>query len=83
MPFDDDSIELAPQLGDRVRNAVHGQRRGGERESAGQGIFRVGYILPYLRRLHVDIDLRNQRSELGTSGRAVRQMLQGVEKPGL
>lgn len=62
MPFDNNGVELAAQLGYRVLDALPGQQRTGQRQPPIQSVLRLGNFLPCVLLLRVGIDLRNQRA---------------------
>lgn len=53
------SIQLAPQLGNSLLNALHGKLRPGKRQPPKQSIFRLGLLLLRLHIFRVGHDLRN------------------------
>ena len=57
MPFDNNGVQLAPQLGHRVLDAVHGQQRPRQRQPPIQSVLRLGHFLPHMLLLRMGIDL--------------------------
>lgn len=53
------SIQLAPQLGNSLLNALHGKLRSRKRQPPKQSIFRLGLLLLRLHIFRVGHDLRN------------------------
>lgn len=78
MPLDDNRIQLAPQLGHCLCDAVHGQFGSGQCESEVEGVLHLGRLLSHLRLLRVGLDLRDEGLVTGTSRRTVCESQQGV-----
>jgi len=51
VPLYDHCLQLAPQLGYRIRHTLHGQPWCGQRQPRRKGLLRLGFLLFYLRLL--------------------------------
>jgi hypothetical protein len=78
MPVHHHGHELAAQLGDRLRNPLHGELGPGQRKPAVEGVLHLGRVLLRLHDLRLHVHLRDERAEFGGGRRTVRQGVGGV-----
>ena len=83
MPLHDHGLELAPQLGHRLRDALPRRPGPRQRQPAVQSLLPLGQLLRRLRRVRVVHDLRDQGLVAGAGRRALCQSAGCVEIDGL